>query len=253
MEEISDKIIIDDCDVHKDERIFEYIKGILLKYHPIVDDRLETLFSSSRFDILLDIYSFNGTDSSSVSFLDGHEFARSSVLDYLELNDIFSLLVVSNLINYILSDHDIVRNFYKTSSSIGFEFTVNLCDNNIHGVDCHTIGLIINFRGDKDMSSYLKYFLNNIIVTFFDKIKDTEYMKKQIGEYISEIKNKYLELHNKEDILELLSKLSYSDLKFVIRGMKDSMFMDALNKEIKVEPVKPKTLTMNKTSDNCNL
>ena len=253
MEEISNKIIIGACDVNKDERILECIKGILLKYHPIVDDRLETLFGSSRFDILFDAYSFNGTDNSCISFMNGHEFARSSVLDYLELNDIFSLQVVYDLINYILSDHGVVRSFYKTSCSIEFEFTVDLCNDNMHGIDCHTIGFIINFRGDKDMSSFLKYFLNNIVVTFFDKIKDTEYMKKEIGEYISEIKNKYLELHNREEILEFLSKLSYSDLKFVIRSMSDSMFMDALNKEIKVEPVNPKTLTMNKASDNCNL
>lgn len=253
MEEISDKIIIEDCDTNKDEKILEYIKKILLKYHPLVDDRLETLFGSSRFDILFDVYSFNGTENSCISFMDGHEFARSSILDYLELNDIFSLQVVYNLINYILSDHEIVRSFYKTNSDIRFEFNVNICNDNMHGIDCHTIGLIINFRGDKDMSSYLKCFFNNIVVTFFDKIKDTEYMKKQIGEYISEIKNKYLELHNKEEILELLSKLSYSDLKFVIRDMEDNMFMDALNKGIKVEPVKPKTLTMNKAPDNCNL
>ena len=253
MEEINNKVTIKASDSDKDERIFEYIKRILLKYHPIVDDRMDTLFGSSRFDILLDLYSENGNDDSSVSFMDGYECARTSILDYLELNDIFSLKVVCDLINYILADHDVVRSFYKTNSGIEFEFTVNLCDDNMHGIDCHTIGLIINFRGDKDMSPYLKYFLDNLVVTYFNKIKDTEYMKREIGKYISEIKIKFLEEHNKEDLLELLSKLSYSDLKYVVGSMDDNMFIEALNSEIEVKPIKPKVLTMHRTSDNCNL
>lgn len=216
-------------EIDLDLEILKAIKDVLLKKHPIVDDRLDYLFGSGEFDIALSLYDYQGNAYSIVSFLDGTENARMGIVDSVKLNERFSINLVNNLIFYILTDHEIISEFYKTSNSIEMKFRVDLKNENMKGISCRTIGLSLHFYGDADMESYKELYFKDIITIFFEKLKDTQYMKNEFNNYVSNVKKELLSKSSKEDILEFLSKLSVEELEKIIEAMDPYFFMNILN------------------------
>lgn len=205
--------------------IIEMVKKIILSHHPIVENRINDLFGKSEFDISLNMYDCDGKKYSTICFIDGFEYARNSIYESIVLNGTFSIRLVNELISYILTDHDVIGEFWKNSETIDMKFRVNLNQDNLKGISCRTIGLSINFYGMASMSAYLDLYFKDIVSVFFDKLKDTPFMQRELEDYVTKIKEQFLDETSKEVILELLSKLSIEDLKRIIEDMDMSTFM----------------------------
>lgn len=234
MEKLQEEKIVENFNYEIDSVILNKIKRILLSRHPIVNDRLDYLFDKGEFDIGFNVYCDEGRMKTNIWFLDGKEYSRSSIQDTIVLSDKLSLNLLNSLITYILSDHEIISSLstnYQTN--IEMRFNVNIKDDTMKGISCRTIGLDINFYGKKNMSKYLEFYLKDIITVFFEKLKDTPFMKKEINKYVGRIKGQFLENCNEEDILELLSKLPVENLQKIIESLDANMFMELLQSETK--------------------
>ena len=223
------------------ENLISYIKSVILKYCPYVDDRLYILGNANSPALDIDI-SINDNESQ-IMFILGNSSAKMSVSDCAIASYVISFEEIEELIDFILEDHEVIKNMNIYGREFELKFAINWSDKSIKGIDCGDIGLRITVNNIELEREYLyllfqKYYVNLEPLPFFKKIKN---------EYIDNVKQSYIAGLDKDKLISLLSKMNETDLRELLYNMDNDTFIKYV---MNVWPESSKTLSLKKNDTN---
>lgn len=203
--------------INLDEEILEIIKKTILERYPIIKDRTDIFESKNEFEIDIVFYETEDNEEyTKIIFLDGTESYRTSIDE--KINADYRLLpnFVINLISFILKDYSVVTYFNKTSTDIEFKFGIDWYINNQPGISCRKISVNLDFNYLKDKDKLIDSYFKTLLIAFFNKLKDTPFIKREMSEYIGHVTRNFATNASDEEIRTLFEKLSINDLRNII-------------------------------------
>lgn len=227
-------------EIGSNDEILDNIKKIILSRHPIVDDRLDFLTGNSNMNINIDFYSEPNV-TTNIMFLDGTDNYSSSVPERIEINNLININTINEIIRFLISDHDIIRSINKSETEIRLQFVVNLCNDNLKGISCSTIGLSLNFYRYANHEEIINMYFKSIVKEFINQLTHTEWYKEEYKKYCIKTKAQIINSFNEEDLQTIFGLLTNEDRCNLLFNMPDDRFseiyseLQTLNDKVKIK------------------
>ena len=194
------------ADIEKENNLIEKVKEVLFNYCPYTENRLDLIDGTNKpeFDIH---FSFT-KEFTQVDFVYGNHRAKSGVPEDLVVNRVVELKEIEELIDFIKKDHDAM--YYdkhnRNMKSAEFKFDIRWGgEESIKGINCTTIGIILNFRGNPELEKKYLYFLDKKYFNSSDL--------SSVKEYTDEVLKTYIDSLDKDGLMYLLNRMNENDLK----------------------------------------
>ena len=104
--------------------------------------------------------------------------------------------------------------------------TINLCDKNMHGISCGDITLKLDFSKHSNCSNILNDYFRAIIMTFRDKLENTEIFQREFSKYCRAVKNDFINSLSIDQLREFVSLFDMEDLCRIIADLPDTSFIE---------------------------
>ena len=218
------------------EKIIEKVKKIVLDMYPIVEDRLDILFShptpTMNIQLCLYVDEEKNLTYTNIYFLNGNQNFKSQMPDRININKLISIDTLNGIIEFILSDHNFVSEFSKFNDTIHLKFVVNMRDDNMHGISCGDIELEVilskfpyqnEFPSKKEV---LDYYMKGILNRFHQNLKNTETYKKEYKKHIALEKAQIINFLTEEELHLFLGKLTIEDICSLLLTLPDDRFRE---------------------------
>ena len=203
----------------RNEDLFVYVKNTILTYCPYSDDRLSILGNAKSPEIDIEV---NIRDNQTqVMFLFGNNSFKQSIPEQIIIPYIIEFDEISEIIDFILKDHEYIQNINLYNNSIGLSFAINWTDKSIKGISCGNIGLNLKFNNNELEKQYL-YLLFQKYYAFLEK---TSSFKKIRNEYINSVKQSYINTLDKSQLISLLSVMNENELKELLHNLDNDTFI----------------------------
>lgn len=208
------------------ENAAQYIKSIILKYAPYVDSRYEIYDMGSYQPIIITQITFTD-DKSYISFCRGTGGCWSSTDDKATIEKPIDFEEIKSVIDFLLKDYRFIRNImfcddHGYGSGIELSFEINWTDESIKkGINCGNIILELTFANDK----LRKQYTDNLLQQYQEELRKTPTVRNMIDEYISSIKDDYIDNAHKPEMIDFLSKLDEQELKELMYTLRNGVFM----------------------------
>lgn len=224
------------------EDLIPYIKSVILKYCPYVEDRLSILGSakSPELDIELNICN----NESQIMFMFGNSSFKSSVPERATISYIISFEEIADIIDFILEDHEAIKGINLYGKKIDLKFAVNWTNNSIKGINCSDIGLNLNFENMEVKKQYL-YLLFQRYYTYLEQVPSFKTMK---NEYIDNMKHSYFDALDKTGLITLLNGMCEIELKELLYNLDNDIFIKYVMDDVE----KPKVRILSLEDNNKN-
>ena len=135
------------------EEFVSYVKSVILKYCPYADDRLFILSNDKSPEIDIEV---NIRDNQTqVMFLFGNNSFKQGMPEQITIPYIIEFVEISEIMDFILGDHEYIQNINLYNNSIGLNFAINWTDESIKGISCGNIGLNLKFNNIELEKQYL--------------------------------------------------------------------------------------------------
>ena len=224
------------------EDLITYIKSVILKYCPYVEDRLSILGSakSPELDIELNICN----NESQIMFMFGNSSFKSSVPERATISYIISFEEIVDIIDFILEDHEAIKGINLYGKKIDLKFAVNWTNNSIKGINCSDIGLNLNFENMEVKKQYL-YLLFQRYYTYLEQVPTFKTMKNK---YIDSMKHSYFDALDKTGLITLLNGMCEIELKELLHNLDNDIFIKYVMDD--VEKTKVRILSLEDNNKN---
>ena len=199
--------------------LISYIKSIILKYCPYVEDRLSILGNgkSPQLDVVLNICN----NETQIMFMFGNSSFKTSAPERATIAYIIDFEELADIIDFIIMDHEVIKNVNLYGKQIDLEFAINWTDKSIKGINCSDIGLNLNFENMEVKKQYL-YLLFQRYFTHLEQVPTFKAMKNK---YIDSMKNSYFDTLDKTDLIALLNEMSENELKKLLNNLDNDDFI----------------------------
>ena len=233
-----------ELDYNNDNEILKIIIDIILKRHPIVNDRVDILFEYPRtsMDIIFRFYEVEDKQYTRIYFTDGTDITKYSIPEQLIINNLVSTKMLCNLIYYILNDHDHIKNISIQDNFISLSFDVNMNDDNMNGISCGDINLRLDFCCINDSRLLINDYLTNIISNFYDKLKHVKSFNEQYNKYRSLLQDNIINSMSDEELHDFINLLDNYDLCNMLLGISNEHFFE-LYDDFKKQKIKNKLIS----------
>lgn len=229
----------------KETEVFSWVRDIILKYCPVVDDRL-CYMSNAHKTPELDIRINFLDDECYIDFLFGTNSFKRSLPEKADINRNISIKELTDLIDYILNDHDYIslidlreKKNYRLEDVYEFiiKFPINWSDKTIKGILCGNITLEIDFGKKYEL---VKEYVIAVFDRYRDKLETTEFFKYKKNECISALKKSYFSSVDKNEMISYISSMSEDDLRKLLLGIDNDLFASYsdINTKINLIPQK---------------
>lgn len=203
----------------QNEDLFVYVKSIILTYCPYTDNRLSILGNANSPEIDIEV---NIRDNQTqVMFLFGNHSFKQSIPEQIIIPYIMEFDEISEIIDFILGDHEYIQNINLYNNSIGLNFAINWTDESIKGISCGNIGLNLKFNNIELEKQYL-YLLFQKYYAFLEK---TPSFKRIKNEYINSVKQSCINTLDKSQLISLLSAMNENELKELLHNLDNDTFI----------------------------
>lgn len=201
------------------EDLISFIKSVILKYCPYVEDRLSILGStkSPELDIELNICN----NKSQIMFIFGNYNFKTSIPERATISYIISFEEIVDIIDFILEDHEAIKGINLYDKKIDLKFAVNWTGNSIKGINCSDIGLNLNFE-NMDLKKHYLYLLFQRYYTYLEQVPTFKTMR---NEYIDSMKHSYFDALDKTGLITLLNGMSEKELKKLLHNLDNDIFI----------------------------
>ena len=207
-----------------------FIKDVIYKYCPYIEDRLHILGNARSPQFNIDISIDN---QSQVRFLFGNSNFKQSIPEQATIKNIIEFEKIANIIDFILKDHEIIKDINIYKNIVNLIFAINWTNQSIKGINCGDIELNLTFNNAELEKQYLyllfqKYYIYLEQVPSFKKVKD---------KYFNNIKQSYFSDLDKNKLLLLLNKMDEDELKELLYNLDNDVFIKYItnNKDNKVK------------------
>ena len=228
------------------EDLILYIKSVILKYCPYMEDRLSILGSakSPELDIKINI----NNNESQIMFMFGNRTFKSSVPEQVTTSYTISFEEIGDIISFILDDHEVIKDINFNGKELDLKFAINWSDKSIKGINCSDIGLELTFECIELKEQYL-YLLIQKYYTHLEQVSSFKSMK---NEYIDSIKYSYFNSLDKTELITFLNRMSENDLKKLLHNLDNDVFINYFMSNEEQPKVRVLSLTDSK-DDNKNI
>lgn len=215
----------------KDKEILQRIKDIILNRFPVLDDRLDILFTNPRpsMKIFMNFSEYDNKEFTQISFSFGTELFKKSVPESLKVDGLISNDVLISIISFILDDHDVIKSINKFEKNIFLSFEVDLRNDNMKGMGCGEIELELDFKFCPNPEEALNSYLKTIVNSFYEKLKHTETFKREYNKYCLLAKEKIINSLTQDELYSLVSLLDNKDLCEMLLNLSNERFIEIYN------------------------
>ena len=201
------------------EDLLSYIKSVFLKYCPYLEDRLSILNNSKSNELDIDInINKNG---SRIMFIFGNSSVKASISERAMTTHIIRFKEIGDIIDFILEDHEVIKNISLDSKRIDLKFAINWTDKSIKGFNCNDIGLNLNFENMEVKKQYLYLLFQR----YYTHLEHLPIFKTMINEYMDNMKHSYFELLDKKELTALLNRMSENELRELLYLIDNDIFI----------------------------
>jgi len=206
--------------IKQSENLVTYVKSIILTYCPYADDRLSILGNrkSPEIDIEVNIKD----NQTQVMFLFGNNSFKQSIPEQIIIPYIVEFEEISEIIDFILKDHECIQNINLYNNSIGLNFAINWTDKSIKGINCGDIGLHLKFNNNVELE---KKYLYLLFQKYYSVLEHTPSFKRIKNEYINSVKQSYINTLDKSQLISLLSAMNENELKELFHNLDNDTFI----------------------------
>ena len=201
------------------EDLLSYIKSVILKYCPYTEDRLS--ISGSAKSPELDIEFNICNNESQITFLFGNRNFKTNIPERATTSYIISFEEICNIIDYLLEDHEIIKDISFDNSQIDLKFAINWTDKSVKGINCGDIDLNLNFENIK----VKKHYLYLLFQRYNNHLEQTSSFKSLKNKYINNMKQLYFESLDKTKLIALLNKMSEKELRYLLYSLDNDIFV----------------------------
>lgn len=203
----------------RNEDLFVYVKNIILTYCPYSGDRLSILGNAKSPEIDIEV---NIRDNQTqVMFLFGNNSFKQSIPEQIIIPYIIEFDEISEIIDFILKDHEYIQNINLYNNSIGLSFAINWTDKSIKGISCGNIELNLKFNNIELEKQYLYLLFKKYYVL----LEKTPSFKRIKNEYINSVKQSYFNTLDKSQLISLLSTMNENELKELLHNLDNDTFI----------------------------
>ena len=232
---------------NNDEEILNCIKKIILNRHPIVQNRLDILYPyfdqplTPEMEIDFRFHKINDNDITHILFLDGTDNHKESIHESITINGLISKKAIYDLINYLLTDHDWIKNICKYDTYFQIPMDVGGCEENMHGISCGEINLKFDFYRHPNKQKMLNEYLKFIAINFYEQLKNTSSVKRELSNYCDLVKKEFINSLTDDNLKSFFCLLNNEDLYNLIFSLPNNRFIELYNEYIKQEDQKQLT------------
>ena len=201
------------------EDLISYIKSVILKYCPYMENRLEILGNakSPELDIKINIDS----NESQIMFLFGNRTFKSSIPERAATSYIISFEEIGDIIDFILEDHEVIKDINLYDKELDLKFAINWSDKRIKGINCSDIVLSFAFE-NKELE---KQYLYLLFQRYYAHLEHVPSFKSMKNEYIDNMKHSYFDALDKTGLVTLLNRMGENDLKELLHILDNDIFI----------------------------
>ena len=196
------------------------IKSIIFKYCPYIDDRLYILGNAKSPEIDIDINFY--VNETLIMFLVGNSNFKQSIDERLISSCVVEFEDVGKIIDFILEDHEIIRDINLYNDSIGIKFAINWTDKTTKGINCGDIGLNLKFDNNIELK---KQYLYMLFQKYCYVLEKSPTFKKIKNEYINNVKQVYLNNSDKTQLISLLKTMEENELRELLYNLDNDIFI----------------------------
>lgn len=206
--------------IKQSENLVTYVKSVIFKYCPYVEDRISILGNakSPEFDIEVNIRD----NQTQVMFLFGNDNFKQSIPEQVIIPYVIEFAEICEIIDFILGDHEFIKNIVLYSNSFGLNFAINWTDESIKGINCGDIGLHLKFNNNVELG---KQYLYLLFQKYYFVLEHTPSFKSIKNEYINSVKQAYLNALNKKQLIFLLNTMNENELKKLLCNLDNDIFI----------------------------
>lgn len=237
-------------ELNKDDekKVLDYIKEIILNRHPIVEDRLDILQpyygqpETPEMDITFGFYNIEGQDVTRITFMDGTRPAKRGIPEKIKYNGLIPVSVIYDLFYFLLEDHDHISSISRSDQFHHFDvsFDVDGRDDNMHGISCGRIKVELDLNHYPNNEKLYLYYLNSIVSTFYEALKETDMMKAEFANCCRIVKQSFFDSLSEEELRDFIASVESRDLYGVIMSLPDNRFIELFNQYNKTSKTEEK-------------
>lgn len=205
--------------INRREELISYIKNVILKYCPYIENRLDILRNATSPELDIEININN--NESQIMFMFGNSSFKSGTPERAATSYIISFEEIGDIIDFILEDHEAIKGINFCDKDLDLKFAINWTDKSIKGINCGDIGLNITFYSMELKKQYL-YLLFQRYYTYLERTPSFQSMKNK---YIDSMKHSYFDVLDKTQLITILNEMSENDLKELLYNLDNDTFM----------------------------
>ena len=224
------------------EDLILYIKSVILKYCPYMEDRLSILGSTKSPELDIEFNICN--NESQIMFMFGNGNFKTSILERASTSYIISFEEICDVIDFLLEDHEVIKDISFHNSELDLKFAINWTDKSVKGINCSDIGLNLNFENMEVKKQYL-YLLFQRYYTHLEKVPSFKIMKNK---YIDSMKQSYFDALDKTQLITLLNGMCENELKELLHHLDNDIFI----KHVMDDGEQPKVRVLSLEDNNKN-
>ena len=226
----------------KKQDLISYVKSVLLKYCPYVEDRLSILSNgkSPQLDVVLNICN----NETQIMFMFGNNSFKGSVPERTTFSYIIDFEEISEIIDFLLEDHEFIKDINFSNLEIDLKFAINWTERSVKGINCGDIELNLNFENLELKKNYL-YF---IFQRYYTHLEQSPTFKVVKNEYIDSMKHSYFDSLDKTGLITLLNRMGENELKELLHNLDNDIFIKYTVND--GEQPKVKVLSLEDTNKN---
>lgn len=235
-----------DINYSKSSDIIGFIKSEILRCYPIVDNRMDILFSypAPALDI---VFNFGKTEKQhgvQIFLAPGNEnIIHGSSSNSIIVDGLIAPDVINEIIAFLYKDHGAISNIYSHPKTIYLEFIVNMREDTMQGISCNCIKLELNFSFYQDYEMVQKFYLNAIVKRFYEVLKDTPSFIQEYRNFCYYNQNEIIKTSSKLDLINFLKTLKEEDLKKSLEKIEPELFYRLYNEYLENYCDFPRKLT----------
>ena len=206
--------------IKKSENLLTYVKSVIFKYCPYVEDRISILgnVKSPEIDIEINIWD----NQTQLMFLFGNNNFKQSIPEQVIIPYVIEFTEISEIIDFILEDHEFIKNISLYNNSVELDFDINWTDESIKGINCGNIGINLKFNNKIELE---KQYLYLLFQKYYSVLEHTPSFKRIKNEYINSLKQSYFNNLDKTQLISLLSIMDENELKELLYNLADDIFI----------------------------
>lgn len=208
--------------IYQDE-ILNKIKNEIYRIHPVTNPRKNNEIKSVM-EIYFTIGETINNSFTTIKFLDGDEYSKSSTPTFYKLDEYINLEIVNKLIYYLLVEYPYINDLSISSMSFSLSFIYPFEMENEEGISCDKIILKFNTRS-YEFIPILNNYLTNILLTFTNELSQTQTFQDKYSEYCNHLQKSILDSLSEKEIEQMIKILPIEIKRKLLKTLSSQYFL----------------------------